>query len=284
MKANGAPTLHYYLDIEKLSSSIKEFVRNRQFLNGNLEESNIPYNSNLEMECAETDDSLTETSTDTTSETTTNNSLVAEAGSDFEGEVVNIIDWMPDELEFQFPANLSPESVKPEHSYLLKTMTLPQDFVPSLEKQFRAAVDFPKKSAAYVTKKFVRHYQGKDIAMTLFDWNEKWWDWMLVEKPHYDYDAVTLKAEQSEIKLKIGNLIFTELSEKALLNSSQLVENLFGYFSETTISEGLDFVEKKYGVITSVSGNFFNLKQYNESPDWKDAVDAKLRELGLRYA
>lgn len=161
-KANGAPTLHYYLDLEKLSSSIKEFVPNDHLASGNPEEVNIPNYSNLEMDCEETNDSLTETSTQTITEITykreselSDDSFAShsevDSGDDLNETTkdINDEDATTYDKYWQRMERLESQGIseKPSH--------IPKDFEPDDNMMFWAKTRFPNKLVGRATEKFI---------------------------------------------------------------------------------------------------------------------------------
>lgn len=265
-KANGSPTIHYKIDIEQIVYSFREFLHNR-------------YPENQLKKTPETSESLT----DITPENTHDIPKVRESlssrnknNSDFILQDVK----MEDTVKNQFPSNVKQDSNK--HSAVAEMTKIPENFRPTLDKQYRAMKEFPNISPTYVTEKFVNYYQNSDKRFSATEWQDKWWDWMRRELPAKNIDFSELEKEHEEIADKVENKFFglTYIVDSKVIEINDISLQAKGVFSESTVRECFqELVESEnFG---QVGSHYYNLQEYETSPEWRDAVDDELKELGL---
>ena len=266
-KANGSPTVHYKLKIDVFLESFKEFLQNRN-------------RDNREIQSKESDDSLTENTTQNTA-----NISLSNKNSNFDREEENLnqeSDYV-DEVVLQIHGNT--ESNKFIHGFNLgEKILVPLNFAPTLDKQFRAVYDFPDKSPDYVTEKFIREFRQRGTRKTLFEWNNTWWDWMAREIPPRYSDYKKLDEERSAIINKVINKLYNAFDNynKKVMHREVFHKKSEGYFSKFTIDKFLEiFVEENY--YGCVEDYFFDLEEYEKSAEWKEAVDRELEKLGLSF-
>jgi hypothetical protein len=261
-KAYGNPTIHYKLDVDKLAELLQTFWENQNGQNDRTKTVNMSK-------------SLTENTTEISLSKTLEN---------FKGEEnVNDKDFTVKESILMFDGN-SPSNKIIDGFNLGEKILLPANFAPTRDKQFRAVMEFPDKSPAYVTKKFKDHYGCQNTRRTLFEWNNKWWDWMIREIPLYLSDTRNLEKERHEILYNVWNKIFrsTYSFKNKVVSRDEFCQTAKGVYCEQTIDDCLKVLveDEDFGC---VKGYYFNFTEYKESTEWKTAVDDELRALGLSF-
>ncbi|HEX8195557.1 MAG TPA: hypothetical protein VF571_05040 [Pyrinomonadaceae bacterium] len=277
-KANGNPTIYYKIEMDVFLNLFKEFLENR-------------YSNNLNNGIEETEESLTENTTEITTENTTDNpdtlsnsttalcdvSLPEDKSSKTEENVnVNVS-----------KANASVAGSQQEAEGKEEKITLPADFSPNLEYQYRAVISFYNKSPREVTEKFINYYKDKTVQMSPSDWNNKWWEWMRTEKPFIGYEE-QLKNENNKIILKVMNMIYGYVcgQSKKIIHVDAIYRagkspDVTKRVSEETIDDCLKrLVDREY-LACLKEVYYFSLKEYLNSEEWRIATVAEAEELGL---
>lgn len=300
-KANGAPTLHYYLDIGKLSSSIKEFVLNDHFAIGNQEEIKIPNAINSDLESEETNDSLTETSTQTITDITykreselSDDSFAShselDSGDDLNEKAKDINDEDPTTYDeyWQRMKRLESQGIseKPSH--------IPKDFEPDENMMFWAKTRFPTKLVGRATEKFINYF--RDNQRKSCDWKAKWKEWIENERVIQFH----LQSEEHKESLFSENLLFDlwfDLFEDFIRYYSTTglvpIEKFYKGFPHLTpsvIDEALGFCvtgsEGDFHKVKSLLrwNEFFYLKyDYEASPSYREAINREIVALSAIY-
>lgn len=266
MKAYGNPTVHYKLDFEKLSDLFRVFLINR-------------YEENQRNESLKSIESLTENTSKNTHDTTTKErgTLTSSSKGDWE-DLSSEGEYVSKELSTTEVDKSSAESAASPATKIL----IPNDFRPTLDAKFRAALAFPNKSQSFATEKFIRHFNLKGQKKIVADWHDEWWNWMHTERPSYDNDS--MEAELSEIKDKVLNDIWAlQESLPYVFHFTQVISQADTVgFSEETLAEGLKILVQTDN-LAEVGGYYFNLHEYTENEDWKKRIDGDLDRCGLSY-
>lgn len=202
--ANGFRTVHFKIDLDKLSESLKTFwlERNRQTVS--------PETVNL-----------SEPITENTTQNTNNNTLSSK-DKKVEEQIDNFSS-QEDLTGFECLEDFFDSFNYPDSSDL--EVPLPEDFEPTLENQFWSVSNFPEKSIKIASQNFVSFYEEKpNIIRTLSNWQKEWRKWMQKEYPIKGYDEEKLIAER-------------ELA----VNSVLRIVYLFAYNSQTNLLSRNDF-------------------------------------------
>lgn len=188
--ACGKNVVHYKLDLDKLTESIKTYWLGRE-------------SQNVHTESANMSNSITENTTQITNiEKTTLSQYNMEKNSFednslFEG-VIDNNENEADIIDVLINAGFGEEPA----------VALPTDFEPSLENQFWSVTNFPKKSVILTTESFAEFFGGKpEVIKTPADWQSAWRKWMREERGQFGYCEEKLYGEQEKITAKVRNLI-----------------------------------------------------------------------------
>lgn len=265
-KANGSPTVHYKVNMDYFLESFKEFLSNRNW-------------QNRRNQSVESEDSLTENTTQNNSDiphSLNNSNFEEEENKSNKNPNVNKII-----LDFYGRVN----SNKTIAGFNLEEkILLPVNFTPNLEKQFRAIMELPDKSPSYVTKKFIDFYGNQTTRKTLFEWNNKWWDWIYKEIPPYYSDTNSLEQERNDIYKRVLNffLNFPTMLNLAVIHRDKFHQKFDRDIYEQAIDEILELLVNN-GDFKRVGDYFFISTKYRDSSEYKAAVDIELRRLGLTF-
>lgn len=265
-KANGNPTVHYKVDIEKLFNLFRLFLTNR-------------YEKNQRNESLETSESLTENTSQNIHDTTTK-----ERGTLTYSSKVDLKDLSNECGKVSKQLSTSDfEKSSNESSPIKETKILvPADFRPTLDAKFRAAIAFPNKSQSFATEKFIKHFTRRELKKTAADWHDEWWNWMHTERPSYGNDSIDTELEdiRDEVVDRIWRLQETlpyVFHITHIVNKAQTEG-----FSEETVDEVLEqLVSNDY--FAQIESFYFNLEEYTENKEWNRRVKEKLVECGLTY-
>ena len=194
-RANGSPTVHYYLDKEGLLFSLTDFLRDRNSRNRNGNKLEISDSSNLELEDIETNDFLTETSTEITSKITSRESGLSDDNPDSLPNFPFIEEDQPS-IEAGFETDEQNDSEEREPTYyeifwkkqellvdlgISKTpIKIPDNFEPDYDMVFWSVTRFNDKSIDRATAKFIDYHKSKGT--TSCNWKLKWRSWMEHER------------------------------------------------------------------------------------------------------
>ncbi|HEY0428911.1 MAG TPA: hypothetical protein VGC76_14110 [Pyrinomonadaceae bacterium] len=263
-KAHGCPTIHYRLKLDVFIESFAEYMQNG-FVN------------NSRNQDEETDDSLTENTAQSTAENSLSNKMVIsneeKEKREESGNVKGAVSSSNGNTDF------NQNSARPN---LEEKIPLPSDFVPTLDNQYQAVRDFPYKSPAYITQKFIKRYQDRKVKMTASEWQDKWVDWILTERPMHLSDTEILRQEGNTILNKVCDEIFrfTYKLEKKVFHRDEIVEAIKDFYCENTVDEILKYLTDSKD-LGHKNDYYFNLAECNRSSEWKSDVAKEWRELGL---
>lgn len=263
-KANGNPTVHYKVNMDYFLSSFQEFLRNR-------------FRENQENQIDKNEDSLTENTT----ENTTNSSHSKNGNNKYENDK-NEKDVIISKKIFSLYGNLPSDKVI-DNFCLEERILIPENFIPTWDKQFRAVMQFPDVSIATFTEKFIRKNLHNKKRITLFQWNELWWDWIEREVSFFAVNNDELEKEQDEILQRVYNKVFQITywdSVTKVIHRDYFYENTYGFLSKKTIDDCLEWLveNENFGCFGDY---YFNLLEYNKNVDWENQVDNELTELNL---
>lgn len=265
-KANGSPTGHYKVNMTFFLDSFKEFLRNR-------------IRENKENQIGENENSLTENTTKNTTDIS-----LSKINSNFEREKNESEEKVIiSEKIFSLYGNIASDKVI-DNFNLGERILLPENFIPTWDKQFRAIMEFPDVSPATFTEKFVRKNLQNNKRKTLFKWNELWWDWIEREVPIY-IGNVELEKERDEIFNRVYNNVYKITfwdGVGKVISRDDFYQKCHIYLSKKTVDDCLKLLveSESFG---QVSNYYFNLDKYNESLEWKEKIDEELNKLGLIY-
>ena len=157
---------------------------------------------------------------------------------------------------------------------------VPEDFEPTLDEQFRAAMACPEKSSSHVTAKFVHHYRNKGVKKTMAEWRLKWWEWMMNERPACDSHAVD--NEVNEIINEVLEIIHDEVIELDVYTYTieTIAERLWGRLTWEAIELVFEYLVGR-GIFTQLEDVYYLKYKYEENEDWRNEVDRELQNAGL---
>lgn len=242
-KANKNPTIHYKLDMDKLCELIQTFWENQ---NGQNDGNEI--------------DKMSESLTENTAKNTTNISL-------YKKEIL-----VGNEIQ-----NKDQMLGIGNDQYQNTKILIPQNFAPTWDAMYRGMLSFPNTSAAWVTEKFIEYYKARGDKKTIYQWHQKWWDWMQSER-----DAVgneKLVEEQNAILRYVAKKVFDCFydMDDYLVDIGSLQNFLNDEYSKETLT---DVLTRMYEVdwIGKIGNTFFNNLKRKE---WWEKIEAEIVERGL---
>lgn len=262
--ADGKPTIHYKLEIDVFLKSFKQFSAKRM-------------SEKLENESQESEDFLTENSSKISSDM-----LSLGKNSDEFCQDSFTQEKEDSKTEENVKSNVSQGNVSDGINQADSAgnregkVSVPEDFKPSLDYQYRAVIHFPDKLQSFVTLKFIRNYKSKSMKLTVSEWQERWWEWMISDPPFVGNEQ-QLEKENNDIQLKVWNE-FYGLSyhlKRKLFHRDHFYKAARKKYSVETIEHCLNgLVENKH--FASIDNTFFfNLKEYRENPEWKAKVESE---------
>ena len=220
-KANGSPTTHYKLKLEVFLNSFDNFLQNG-------------ISDNRENQSEEGEDSLTENTTQITTEISTtsykNRNFIDE-------EDIKDKDFNVKENILAYYANRESDEVI-DGLNLADEILIPANFAPTWDKQFRAIMDFPEKPLGCFTEKFVEKFRQTELKLTLFEWNNRWRDWLGWEGQVFGYSPEKLEKEHLEIYMEVLTKIygFPKFLKLKIMHRSDFHQKFEKFFSEPTIN------------------------------------------------
>jgi hypothetical protein len=255
-KANGSPTVHYRLDLNKFSESFMEFLKERD---------------------AVIEESLTETTTEITTEKKreelANASSHCESTFDDFQEDSNVTSNVSAEIETSHLASTSRST---------RLTELPEDFRPDADMLYWAGTNYPYISAKDVTVKFINHFRARP--KRLADWKAEWRKWMANERPSSNRSGGELSMEaflNKDVALEDVQTFFYEEYEEAenyLLHRSEIEKGLPVLSAETMTNVLQDSVSKK-ALAMPVTDYYYSVHIYDDDRDYKEGVDEALKQL-----
>lgn len=261
-KANGKPTVHFKLDMDKLTELLRSFWEKR---NG------------------QTDRNQTVNLSESLTENTTNNSLYN--NSNFESEEnVNDKDYKVNE-ELSSSNVKTGSNVKDSAGKNLKEKVLiPLDFFPTIDEQYRAIKAFEYKSPADVTRKLIELYREKDTKLTIQQWHQKWWDWM--HKERNDFGNLKLDSEQVKIRNQVGSDIYNAIIniDFYLFDLDDITfyvgEKCGDKYSPESI---IDITQELFdlGVFALVDKYIINYEEFQNSIEFREKVQSVISNMRL---
>jgi hypothetical protein len=253
-KANSFPTVHFKLDIVKLTKMMKTFWLHR---NGQNDQNDTVIMS----------ESLTENTNKDISLSKNRETLIQSeyAKEEEQKEVNNSTVTSNSDGFYNSPEPGDWSSVPVPGDY---AVPLPVNFQPSLENQHWAVTSFPYKSPELATKSFIGHPSNKTKTNTLEGWQNDWRRWMQKEDELKGYDENKLLAEHRKIKNKVLNTVCKLASETSrfLLHRDSFHSILCKEehsFSKETIDECLTFL-KSNGYLATFFSDYFYISKINE--------------------
>jgi hypothetical protein len=264
-KAHGSPTIHYRLDIEKLGSSISDYLAKR-------------YTQKSHLEGEKIDNSLTEITPDNTHNITyrerepLKSNTIENGDSSLKFEDVSREFGTDVNTSFIDAAHVDENSTK---------ILLPDNFSPSLDEKRRAIEIFPYKSPSYVTEKFIFNYcQPRGMRLSILEWHNKWWDWMNSERTTYGNEK--LADEHIAIRCEAYETLGDTINKRCgyTFTIDDILRNAFDTFTRECIEI---IVEEmiRYEDLARVGDYFYERDLYLANDDHKAQVDDELDELGL---
>lgn len=264
-KANGSPTVHYRIDLEKFSDSFLNFLQERKA-------------NNLGIQAEESEESLTYITTETTPYITTEGESFDETDSlsqgdnKFEEESTTII--VSEEREN--PAR----NLRKAGKAGAKPALLPEDFRPSEDTEYWAANTRPEISFNDALEKFVAHHRARGTE--LVDWQAELRKWVVNERPNPAKGEADLGFEHYLNRERAVTTVEDFFMENGVAGFNDAVEGL-PELSQDTIRGCLrENVERGY-LAKPDHDVYFSLSDYRNDPDYKELVDGQLEGLGITY-
>jgi hypothetical protein len=254
-KAYGVPTIHFKIDMDKLSESIRTFCRNRK---GHFDR----------METDKLSESLTETTTKTTYTDNTLSTLSDDANEDVKSNSFNPRNLEEDEITstyYDLPAPVD------------EPRPLPASFSPSVEDRLWAVKRFPKKSPEIATDSFIDYYTngaGQAHAKTSTAWQAEWRKWMQQEHNLRGYSEEKLESEHEGIINTALNLVYgTALTSGRFFFRRDWFFAVLGkeehHFTSEDVKECLDELVSS-GYLATFFGDYYYVAKVLNNGEWKE--------------
>jgi hypothetical protein len=256
-KANGFPTVHFKLDMVKLTSLIKTFWVNR---NGQNDQ-----NDTVKMS-----ESLTEN-------TNKDISLSLDPNNQNTKKIVNNFDLSSDSSgsgnSYNSVFSTSIAAPPPDEA----PVPLPGNFKPSAENLYWAVTSFPAKSPKLCIESFVDHFREHSRKNTSDGWQAQWRKWVAAEHEVRGYDEEKLLAEHGKIISVVRQYVYLFAVEVTpfLLHRDSFYSILCQEehsFSRGTINECLEYLET-HGFLTRYFGDYFYVSKTIEGRQLTDVTD-----------
>jgi hypothetical protein len=262
-KANAFPTVHFKLDMVKLTGLIQTFWVNR---NG----------QNVQNDTVIMSESLTEnTNKDISLSKNRETSFQPKYAKEEERKEVSDSTVTSNcNGSYNSPESVDWNSVPvPVNS----AVPLPINFQPSLENQHWAVTSFRFKSPELATNSFIGHPSIKNKINTLEGWQNDWRRWMQNEDELKGYDENKLRAEHRKIKNKALNVVYNLASKTSrfLLHRDSFYSILCKEehsFSNETVDDCLMFL-KSNGYLATFFSDYFYVTKINKEGVWEDVTD-----------
>jgi nucleoside diphosphate kinase len=262
-KANSFPTVHFKLDMVKLTRLIETFWVNRNSQNDQndtvIMSESLTENTNKDISLSKNRETLIHAKNAKEEEQKEVNDSTVTSNSDGFYNSSEPGDWnsVPVPVDYAVP--------------------LPINFQPSLENQHWAVTSFPCKSPELATNSFIGHPSNKNKTNTLEGWQNDWRRWMQKEDELKGYDENKLIAEHNKIKNKVLNVVCKLASETSrfLLQRDSFYSILCREehsFSRETIDDCLTFL-KSNDYLATFFGDYFYVSKINKEGEWEDVTD-----------
>ena len=281
-KANAAPTLHYYLDKIKFSSSINEFLRIRNNHSRNQEKVDIGSPNYSELDTGESVDSLTET----TSEITT---IEEKQGSNTDSPIEE--QAVVSDSAYDYDSYWLRMERLVDQGVSEVAIFLPNDFQPDDNMMFWANTRYPMKMIGRATEKFIDHF--KSNRRKSCNWKLKWKEWIENEKtvPRYEWsveqrDILFYQCIDFGCWLNLFEDFVRSYCKVGLVPYQKFYEGL-PHLTKSTIDEALSvctgqrFDNGKEGVQKHPSlgisgGKYYDLSLYDEDDEYRKVIDDEI--------
>lgn len=261
-KANGSPTIHYKLDIEKLSDLIRHFLEIRNSKNDG-------------KETMKSDESLTENTSNNTHDITLEREALSPNNETLGLDSSLEQDW---DINKELSAN---DDNYDEYDVSDTKILIPLNFEPTLDAKLKATIVFPEKWQSFATEKFIKNFRLKKLKKTISDWHDEWWNWMNREDDSPGNSQI--EKERFQIEDEAENVIWDIHNnlDKYIFDANDIKEKAREQgLSNESVETVLELLVNSENFAKS-ENYYFNLRTYNTHDQYRKGINKNLERMGL---
>jgi hypothetical protein len=285
-KANGSPTVHYRLDLNRFSESFMNYLQEEK-------------SKNSENQAVETEESLTETTTETTTVKKresadalthpqilqTNEPCSLTVKDDCNDGVDSTVNDGADDRVTN--AGMIPDS-KPiaakSPATPARAVPLPEGFWPTDGMILRAGMEHPYTEITKSTQKFINYHRAKGTKFV--NWNAAWNNWIIDERKTLDIFSPDVQgdSERDKIYIRVTKNAMKMIGKFMESSLAVSLDELVGAMNDPELrpflSDILDGLWVK-GELGKPAEGYYCRNEYLTDPDYENKVNSWLTAKGV---